>query len=314
MLWTVVAISGMLAAEPPEAPRAAVAAIEIAFATQAGEGSAGGKRFLRNGCYQIESGGGTGGPYARDSQAGCHRPADVAAVFAKLDAIGGDALVREGAAGGGAAAEGGAAPGGRAAARGATREGLRPGGSQSQIVLVRSDGSRWVAANQTAANQLLAAVNELPSENQWYATPPAKPVGAGPQLVVLSVMTPGRDGSRRTEAALASDGRWWCYRSVVGERGAEPKLPGKKPPAATAAAARLGRILAGVSPPASDEAPADPDKRSDGVEISVEVAWPGVARAPLRPRRRADAVADRFGAEMQGLSPACAISHAPQPR
>jgi hypothetical protein len=66
-----------------------------------------------------------------------------------------------------------------------------------------------------------------------------------------------------------------------------------------------------VSPPARDEAPADADKRTDGVEISVEAAWPGVARAPLRPRRRADAVVDRFGAEMQALSPACAIAHAP---
>jgi hypothetical protein len=48
----------------------------------------GSKRFTRDGCYQIESGGSTGGStYAHDSQAGCQRAADVAAIFARLDAI-----------------------------------------------------------------------------------------------------------------------------------------------------------------------------------------------------------------------------------
>ncbi len=178
----------------------------------------GGKRLLRDGCYQIESGGRSGGPYARDSQAGCHRPADVAAVFAKLDAFGADALVREGAAEGGAARE--SAPGGgrRAAARGAPVGGLGPGESQSRIVLVRPDGSRWVAANPTTATQLLAAVNELPSENQWYATPPAKPVGAGP-----AARRPVSDDSGR---------RWHsAHRSVARERRPLVVLPQRPRPA-----------------------------------------------------------------------------------
>jgi hypothetical protein len=36
----------------------------------------------------------------------------------------------------------------------------------------------------------------------------------------------------------------------------------------------------------------------------------GQARAPLRPRSRMGIVADRFGAEMQALSPACATADA----
>src|SRR6185436_4178908 len=97
------AISGMLAAEPAARPGTEPAAVEISFATIAGEGAVGRRRFLRDGCYQVESGGSTGGAgYARASQAGCHLPADVAAVFARLGAIAGDALVREGAGRGGA--------------------------------------------------------------------------------------------------------------------------------------------------------------------------------------------------------------------
>src|SRR5438552_518858 len=93
----------MLAAEAGAAERAP-AAVEISFATRAGEGAAGRRRILRNGCYQVESGGSTGGAgYARDSEAGCHHAADVAAVFARLGAVGGDALVREADAAGGAA-------------------------------------------------------------------------------------------------------------------------------------------------------------------------------------------------------------------
>ena len=93
------AVIGLVAAEAAAAPpREAPAAVEISFVTHAGEGAAGSKRFMRDGCYQIESGGSTGGAgYAHDSQAGCHLPADVAAVFARLGAIAGDALVRDGA-------------------------------------------------------------------------------------------------------------------------------------------------------------------------------------------------------------------------
>ena len=76
-------VLGLVAAEAAPARPVQPAAVEISFLTHAGEGAAGGKRFMRDGCYQIESGGSTGGAgYARDSQAGCHLPADVAAVFA----------------------------------------------------------------------------------------------------------------------------------------------------------------------------------------------------------------------------------------
>jgi len=302
-MWTLAAISGMLAAAPAEPPRAVPAAVEVSFATHAGEGAAGHKRFTRDGCYQTESGGGTGGAgYARDSQAGCYRPADVAAAFTALAAIGGDALVREGAGGGGAGA-----------ARGAPARGPGSGGSEARVVVVRADGSRWVAANQTVADQLSAAVNGLPSENQWYAKPPEKPIGAGPQLVVLSVAVSAAAGFHRTQAALASDGRWWCYRNVVAERGAEPKLPAKTPPALKGAAARLDRILQGAKPAASQQAD-EPSKPSTGREISVEAAWPGQDRRPPRPATLADTVSGRFGAEMRAQSPACDIARAPGSR
>lgn len=297
MLSSILVI-GLVAAEAAAAPSAKPAAVEISFVTHVGEGAAGGKRFMRDGCYQIESGGSTGGAgYARDSQAGCYLPADVAAVFARLGAITGDALVRDGAARAGAAG-------------GARRDGLLAGDSQTRVVLIRPDGSRWVAANQATADDILRAVNELPSENQWYATPPAKSVGTGGQLLVLSAA----GESTRTQASLAADGRWWCYRSVVGERGRERKLPAKKTLVVSDAPARLGRILAGAKQGGRDEDKTAPGKRPGRVETSVEVAWPGVARGPLRPKSLADTVADRFGAEMQALSPACAIAPAPGSR
>lgn len=291
-------VLGLVAAEAAAVPPAKPTAVEISFATHAGEGAAGGKRFMRDGCYQIESGGGTGGArYARDSQAGCHLPAAVAAVFARLDAIPADALVRDG------SERGGATGGGRA-------EGLLPGGSRTHVVLIRPDGSRWVAANKATADDMLRAVNDLPSENQWYAKPPVVAVGTGGQLVVLAVA--GK--STRTEAALATDGRWWCYRSVVGQRGGDPKLAAAKKTLALAdAPARLRRILVGASVGARDEDKAAPATRSDRDEISVEVAWPGLARSPL-PRSLADTVADRFAAEMKALAPACAIAPAPGSR
>ena len=136
-------------------------------------------------------------------------------------------------------------------------------------------------------------------------------VGTGGQLVVLAVA--GK--STRTEAALATDGRWWCYRSVVGERGGDPKLAAAKKPWRSrmrppgSAGSSPGRALG-----ARDEDKAASAKRSDRDETLVEVAWPGLARSPLRPRSLADTVADRFGAEMQALAPACAIAPAPGSR
>ena len=296
--------AGAASAAPPRAAPAAPApsAIEITFETHAGEGAIGGKRILRDGCYQIESGGGTGGAgYARDSQAGCHLPGPVAAVFARLGAVAGDALVRD-------------APARGSAAGGARAGGMEVGGSETHVVLIRSDGSRWVAANKEVANELLRAVNELPSENQWYAEPPAKPVGAGAQLLVLAVSTSGGAGTRRIEASLASDGRWWCHRSVIGARGGEEKLPAMKALALKDAPARLDRIFEGIGPAAADDGQTVSNRSSDGNETSVEVAWPGQGRGALRPRSRAGKVASRFGAEMQSLSPACAIAPAAAPR
>ena len=154
--------------------------------------------------------------YARDSQAGCHLPGDVAAVFAKLAAIAGDGLTRENA-GPAAAPAAGRAP-----------SGLLPGGAQTRVVLVRPDGSRWIGREQGHRRPAARRGQRAADENQWYATPPAKPIGAGAQLVVLAVATSDGGGSKRTEASLASDGRWWCYRSVVGARGGEEKLPARR--------------------------------------------------------------------------------------
>lgn len=292
MLSIAMAISGMLAAEAAARAGTPPAAVEISFVTHAGEGAAGRKRFTRDGCYQTESGGSTGGSgYARDSQAGCLLPADVATVFARLGTVAEGALIREKA----ASPKGGAAGGARA-------EGLLPGGAETKVVLIRGDGSRWVAANKPTADDILRAVNELPSENQWYAEPPDKPVGPGAQLVVVSYTS----GSSRTEASLTADGRWWCNQSVVGAREGDHKLPAKppKPLQETEAAARLARILKGMRPDTADDATAARDK-SSGDSETAEVAWPGQPRAPLRPRRSITNVISRFASEMQSMAAPC---------
>jgi hypothetical protein len=292
MLPTLIAISGMLAAEAPARADATVAAVEIAFVTHAGEGAAGRKRFTRDGCYQVASGGSTGGAgYAHDSQAGCHRPTDVAEVFGRLDAIGADRLVREGA----------AVP---AAAHAAPDRRRGPGGSEETVVLVRRDGTRWVAANQATADDVLRAVNELPSENQSGASSPEKQLGTGAQLLALSAAGGRRSG--RLEGFLASDGRWWCYTSIIGPRGGEDRLPAKKASAATNAPARLGRILAGAHADAPESAPRDDGSQVEGTETNIQIVWPGKEPALLRPSRLAPAVVERFVAEMKPLSPACA--------
>jgi hypothetical protein len=290
MVLGLVAISGILAAEAAAAPRAqTVAAVELSYLTHAGEGAAGQKRFGRDGCYQVESGGSTGGAaYARDSQAGCHLPGDVAAVFAKLAAIPGDALAPE-------------KPAQGSATGGARRRGM-PGDSETEVVLIRTDGSRWVGANKSTADDILRAVNELPSENQWYAKPPDKSVGTGAQLLVVSAWTAG---TRRTEAVLTADGRWWCHLSKIGPRGGEQKLPAKpvKPLTSANAVARMGRILEGVRPPGPDDKNA---RSSAEPETLTEVAWPDKKRTPL-PQVPGQDVAVRFGAEMQAQAPACAV-------
>ena len=292
------ALVGVLAAgvtpAPAGAPPAVVDTLEVSFSTQVGEGAAGRKRFRRDGCYQVESGGSTGGAgHARDSQAGCHRPADVAAAFARLEAL---------AAGDKGRARQRRAPGrsGRGPRRPRRGPGplADPGGAGPPGRLALGGGQREDCA------ELVAAANELPSENQWYAEPPAPPLGTGPQLLVLSLTAP----DRRLQASLASDGRWWCHLSVIGLRGSEQKLPPPGKLALTDAPARLARILAGARPPGkvADEAPAD----KQPFEASVEVAWPGQPRAALRPRAQGRPVVQRFTTEMRALSSACAMAPA----
>jgi hypothetical protein len=124
---------------PPQAP---VAAIEVTFSTHAGEGAVGRKRVGRDGCYQSESEGGTGGGgRAHDSEAGCHRADDVARAFALISVL---------------------------PLRAAGVPAKVPG-EQDRVVVVRADDTRWVPADDHAARELLRVVNDLPSQNQWYA-------------------------------------------------------------------------------------------------------------------------------------------------
>jgi hypothetical protein len=62
-----------------------------------------------------------------------------------------------------------------------------------------------------------------------------------------------------------------------------------------------------MSPQTRDDGRAEPVKRPDGSEFSVEGAWPGQERGPIRPSWLADDVTRRFAAEMKALSPACAV-------
>jgi hypothetical protein len=210
-------------------------------------------------------------------------------VFARLDAIPTAALVRE------VGAKGGGAP----------RRGSMPGGTETQVVLIRTDGTRWIATNQATADDVLRAVNELPSENQWYITAPEKPVGSGPQLLALMTAVGKDESSWRFEGSLASDGRWWCHRSRVGTRTGASRLPTKNSAPIANAPARLGRILAGAQPDAREEPQAPGDKHAD--QISVESAWPGKARAPLRPAKLVGTVLHRFIGETRTLSPVCDV-------
>ncbi|HEY7373536.1 MAG TPA: hypothetical protein VIF57_15355 [Polyangia bacterium] len=291
----------MLAADtvaaPPPAP---VAAVEISYLTHAGEGASGQKRFTRDGCYQVESGGSTGGSsYARDSHAGCHLPTDVAAAFGRLDAIAADTLAREG------ARRGGDGDSARAPGR-------MPGGLETTVVLIRTDGTRWAAANRATADEIQHAVNQLPDENQWNAQPPQTPIGKGGQLLFLSAPCDDGGGTRRLEASLASDGRWWCHRSLVGDARGEPALPARRPPPlpGEAARARLGRILKDAVGAAEDWSGLCRNSRRllEQFEPSVEVAWAGKARGPLQGSK--GRVVKRFVNEMKSVSPIC--SDAPE--
>jgi hypothetical protein len=265
---------------PPQAP---VAAIEVTFSTHAGEGAVGRKRVGRDGCYQSESEGGTGGGgRAHDSEAGCHRADDVARAFALISVL---------------------------PLRAAGVPAKVPG-EQDRVVVVRADDTRWVAADDHAARELLRVVNDLPSQNQWYAQPPANPVGKAAQLVVLSVSETGGAGVRRLEAVVAADGRWWCHRSVPAGASEELELARKpaKPLSPEDARGRLAFITAGLSPPGTGR---DDDaavaRTAHAVNRTVEVAFAGGPRAPARPRHKAADVAKRFEARMRPMAAACAL-------
>jgi hypothetical protein len=278
------AILALLALVPVPPQRPAVVAIEVTFATHAGEGAVGRKRFDRDGCYQSEAEGGTGGgARAHDSEAGCHRAEDVERVFALIAAL-------------------------------PLRAELVPAklpDEHNRIVVVRADDTRWIPTDDQGARELLRLVNGLPSENQWYAQPPANPAGKTAQLVALSVSeTGGASGVRRLEAVVAADGRWWCHRSVPAGAIEELQLARKRPkPLSPAEAqARLANITAGLSPPGSGrDNDAAAARTAHGINRTVEVAFAGGPRAPARPRHKAADVAKRFEARMRPMAATCAL-------
>ena len=126
-----------------------------------------------------------------------------------------------------------------AAGPGARREGPAPTPKRARAAhkpgwcwSARTARAGWRPARRSRRNWWPRSTR-CPSENQWYAEPPAPPLGTGSQLLVLSATAP----DRRLEASLASDGRWWCHLSVTGPRGSEQKLP---PPAQAGARRRAG--------------------------------------------------------------------------
>ena len=231
---------------------------------------------MRDGCYQIESGGGTGGAGTRATA----RPAATAPPTSRRSSR---ASARSRATRWCATT-----PGGAARPSGARADGLLGGDSQTRVVLIRRTaraGWRRIRRRPTTS---LRAVNELPSENQWYATPPANRSARVASWSCCRWSGRRLDGapkpcSRRTAAGGATAA---SSASAVPNR----KLPGKRV-AAVAGCARPARPdpRRGEPGPARRRRARRPDKRSDGVEISVEVAWPGQARAPAAPeaaRRR----------------------------
>ncbi|MES1172614.1 MAG: hypothetical protein ABUL77_05215 [Bacteroidota bacterium] len=286
---------GLLIGEPGSASPAEVAVIEVPFSTRVGDGASGLKRIFRNGCYQVvsEGGSGAGAGSSRNSQVGCHLAGEVSAAFERLDLL-------ASASGSGVVKEGRVSPsGGRR-----DESGVR---AQAGVVLVRGDGSRWVAANDEVAGEFLSAINAMPSENQWHAKPPARPVGKGPQFVAVSVATTRGAGPRKLQGSLSVDGRWWCHGTgVAGVGHTATSRPLKLAPVNPRdASGRLGRILKGARAKSAiedDDVPPD----ASGIETSVELVFAGRSRSGLFPKRLAKPVAQRFAVEMSRHSPLCA--------
>lgn len=289
-----VVLFSLLLGELRSASPAQFALIEVPFSTRAGDGASGLKRIFRNGCYQVVSESGSGAGASRNSQVGCHRPGEASQAFERLDLLAsasGSGVVKEDPA---------SSSGGRGNESGAR--------AQARAVLVRGDGSRWVAANDDVAGELLSAINTIPSENQWHAKPPATPVGKGPQFVAVNVSTTGGTASRKLQASLSVDGRWWCHRWGVAQAGDTSTARGRKlaPVNPREASGRLGRILKGArtrNPLEDDEEPPG----ASGIELSVELVLAGRARTGLFPKRLSKVVAQRFAAEMSSHSQLCTL-------
>jgi len=211
-----------LAAMAPPARAQSVSALELRFQTHVGEGARGIRRFHRDGCYERESEGGSGGPRVRDSEAGCHEATAVASMFERLD-------------------------------RAAVASALVPakGDAGHDVIVVRRDGTRWAPADDKVAAALKSAADAHPGENQWYMEAPAAAVGTGPQLVVLQARSSSSRGSRNLQAALSADGRWWCLRPGPARKDAAALLQriAPRPPGPAAESASSGEITVQIVPP-----------------------------------------------------------------
>jgi len=277
--------------------RGLVSAIETRFLTHVGEGAAGRRRVFRNGCYQSDSRGGTGGGQAQDSQAGCTTPSTFAAMFAKADEVVADGVL---------VPENPAEVAKDEAARhfvtalDDARVGLHP-------VVVCADGRRLVAKDKQASQRLEGVVGMEPSIDAWYVTPPKPALGAGAQMIALSARKVGRSGDRTLQASLVANGSWWCYRSIPTQGSDAPTTfsqPPPKPLPPAKAAAILDRVLAGISARAlaADEAKGLVIPERD---IQVEAAVGSGPRTAIRSTTAVTGVATRFGGEMRAQSSAC---------
>jgi hypothetical protein len=282
----VLALSQLADAAPPKAtPGSAgqVAAIELRYVTQVGEGAEGIKVFHRNGCYVGDSVGSPGGAgKAHDRETGCAGAAAMADLFKQADQLAATmpaaaAPAREGRAGG--------------------RPRTMAGGREVELTLILAGGARRAASEAGAAATLQRLINNL-SFPTWYAEPPKPAVGTGPQLIVLSAHA----DSTRLQASMTAGGTWWCHRSVMND-GAVPKSPTETPKALNPdeAAAILGRVLKGISPAPEGKGGFTTKKG----EISVEAALANGKREPVTSQKDAETAITRFGAEMRKLSASC---------
>jgi hypothetical protein len=244
---------------------------------------AGRKRFDRDGCYQSESEGGTGGGgRAHDSEAGCHRAEDVERTFRAH--LGAAAARRCGAA---------------QAARRANRVVVRPRGRHALDPRPDDQAARELALWSTACRP----------QNQWYAQPPANPWQDGAARRAVRVGDgggPACAGWRLSSPRMGAGGVTAACRR--GERGAAAGAETPEAAIARRGAGRLANITAGLSPPGSGarQRPAAA-RTAHGINRTVEVAFAGGPRAPARPRHKAADVAKRFEARMRPLAAACAL-------